>query len=164
MTTDKKGTTFAEDRRTVLRILKETFGEENVSTTPEECMRAQAEIEERERIAERQLRRQFEYEALVLRRVAEDEGLAVLAAIRKAIDHAGEIPEDIEREIFDSSFRAWHIAQLIHRGEESGRRVWAFDVVGTCLVKAGVTVPDTFISTSDIKEMVNAAMVKAGLK
>lgn len=164
MTTDKKGTTFAEDRRTVLRILKETFGEENVFTTPEECMRAQAEIKERERKAERALRRQFEYESQVLRRVAADEGEAVIAAIREALQCEGEIPDDITLEMQDSAFRAWHVAQLVHRGEESGRRVWAFDIVGRCMVQAGVTVPETFISPSDIKEMVEAAMKKAGLK
>jgi hypothetical protein len=138
---------FRRDRRVVIGILKDVFGEENVFASHAEFLAAEDARKRREAEAERQLRRQFEYELAVLKKVAADEGLAAAAAGR----------EGNEEEARDCAFRAWHVGSLVRRGEESGQRVWAWDVVGKCLLEARVVVPDSFMSSVDLRELIEEA-------
>lgn len=140
-------------RREVEGALGRAFGRENVFRTlgewqaAEEARRAEARAEARRR------RRQFEYELAVLKLVAEGEGLAAAAAAAEG-DAEGA---------YASAFRAWHVARLVERGERLGQPVWALDVVGRCLLEAGLRVPATFVSAAEVREMIEEARRRAAL-
>lgn len=138
---------FERDRRTVVGILEDIFGAENVFRSHAEFRAAEVERRRREAEAGRELRRQFEYELSVLTKVAADEGLAAASAVR-----SGDAAE-----ARDCAYRAWHVARLVLRGAETGKRAWAFDVVGRCVVEAGVHPPAGFITRLEVCEMIERA-------
>lgn len=139
---------FNHDRRVVIGVLQRVFGEENVFTSPEEFRIAEEARKKREAEAERALQRQFEYELQLLKIIASQEGWEAVKACAKG-------DEDMA---YASAFRAMHVAQLVVKGAESGKRVWAFDIVGRCLVQANIQVPDSFMSKADVRKIIDDAV------
>lgn len=142
---------FNRDRRLVIGVLQQIFGPENVFASPAECHAEAARRRAEEARAEQSLRAQFEYELLVLTRVAEDEGRAA---------HQAHLDGDAQA-AYDSAFRAAHVARLVTVGAATGRRVWAFDVVGRCLVAAGVQAPPGFVPKQEVRALIMHAETEA---